>query len=252
MTPKNSGLVGILNEAGLDKKQAMVYLALLEAGEATAQELAVATSVKRPTVYVALEELEELGLVLRTKLKRRTYFSPTDPKKLLEDAKSRAVHLEANLGLLEQIKGMPRKAPRVIFLKSAEGFKRVWRIIFDSGIKEYLIITDPQEMLGFVKKGYITDRIIKKKVELGIKSRQIAAFSEYTKEVVAKDARENRVSKIMPHIYKLPFTTIIFGNNVAFTSTIRENLLIIVESEEFAKTQRSIFEALWQALPERR
>ena len=110
-------------------------------------------------------------------------------------------------------------------------------------------MTDPQEMLGFVRKKYITDTIIKKKVTLNIKSRQLIAFSEYAKEVVRKDKIENRVSKIIPHIYKLPYTTIIFGDTVAFISPAGENVMMLAKSPSFAKTQRAIFELLWSTLP---
>jgi len=103
-------------------------------------------------------------------------------------------------------------------------------------------------MLGFVRKGYITGKIIKEKIKLGIKSRQIIASSEYAKEIIAKDKLENRASKILPHIYKTPFTTIIFGNRVALISSIQENMILIIESAEYAKTQKSIFEALWDRL----
>lgn len=252
MSNETKSLISILAGVGLDKKPAQVYLALLSMGEATAQELARATSIKRPTVYVVLEELEQRGLVLRARANHRTRFSPTNPKKLFEDARAKTARFEASLPLLEQIKSAPQQGPKITFLKGAEGFKRIWKMIFDSGIKEYLIITDPQHMLGFVRKGYLTDRIIKEKIARDVHSRQIAVFSEYAKALVTNDKKENRISKIMPHVYRFPFTTIIFGNSVAFASSPRENLLLIIESEEFAKTQRSVFEALWTLLPERK
>lgn len=99
-------------------------------------------------------------------------------------------------------------------------------------------------MLGFVKKGYITERIIKEKVVGGIHSRQIVSFSEYAKEIIVKDFRENRKFKTLPPGYALPYTKIIFGASVALISPLRENLIFIVESESFAKTELTLFDAL--------
>ena len=54
---------------------------------------------------------------------------------------------------------------------------------------------------------------------------------------------------MLPHTYKLPVTTIIFGDNVALIGPAIENTMLIIESEAYAKSQRSIFEALWDKLP---
>lgn len=153
--------------------------------------------------------------------------------------------------VLAEIKKPKSSRPKVFFFSGDEGFKKIWEKIFSSGIKEYCIITDPREMLGFVKKGYITEKIIKAKIKAGLKSRQIIGFSEYAKEIVAKDASENRISKILPHIYRIPVTKIIFGTSVAFIGPLSEDTMMIVESEAFAKTEQSAFEALWSFLPVR-
>lgn len=248
----DQNLLKILIGVGFPQKHAAVYLALLALGEGTAQDIARASRVKRPTVYTELVELERKGLVKKTKIRKKTYFVAEPPREILRELSARKEKFERNLPLLEAIRHAESSKPRTTFLDGAEGFRHIWQTIFRGGIKEYLIITDPREMLGFVKKRYITNAVIKEKLSRGIKSRQLIAFSEYAKEVLVKDAKENRVSKVIPHIYKIPFTTIIFGNNVAYISPITEDLLMVIESEAFAKTQRALFEALWESLPDRR
>ena len=46
-----------LKQLGLEEKQAKIYLASLELGPDTAQNIAYKASLKRPTTYVILEEL---------------------------------------------------------------------------------------------------------------------------------------------------------------------------------------------------
>jgi len=103
-------------------------------------------------------------------------------------------------------------------------------------------------MLAFVQKGYITKTIIDKKKSLGIKSRQIVASSDYAKKVVAKDAEENRESKLLPHQYPINFTTIIFGKSVAFISPNIQSMLLVIENEDFTESQLALFDALWDSL----
>ncbi|MBI5732583.1 hypothetical protein HY967_01315 [Candidatus Jorgensenbacteria bacterium] len=248
----DSRLLRVLVNIGLGSKQARTYLALLELGEATVQEVASRSGLKRTTLYPIFEELEEHGIVTKTKSAKHTRFLAADPEDVLKTLKGR---LDAFASSLEIFKAVTKKRtpkPRVAYFNGADGFRKIWKTIFNSGIKEYLIITDPREMLGFVRRGYITETVIKEKLRSNIKSRQIVAFSEYMKEVIAKDRAENRVSKVLPHIYKIPFTTIIFGDRVALISPSVENMILIVESQAFAKTQTSLFESLWDMLPERR
>ncbi len=244
----NTIITSILKGIGLSDEQAKIYQALLELGEATVQEVAKKASVKRTSAYYILEQLKAKFIVYETKHRKKTLYVAEKPEELLGDFQKRVARFEKHLEIFKAIENLNIKKPRVYFFEGAEGFKRIWRLLFRSGEKEYLIITDPREMLTFVRKGYITGKIIREKTKLGIKSRQLVAFSEYAKEIIAKDKRENRVSKVIPHIYKIPFTTIIFGNSVALISPYRENLILIIESNDFAKTQRALFEALWDKL----
>lgn len=245
-------LSAVLAAAGLSQKQARVYVALLSLGEATAQELAKEAGIKRPTAYVIIEELKEKQLVFEAKAGLKTVFIAEQPRTLLERVSQAAADFSRLLPELESLQVAPQTKPRIVYLDGPDGFKKIWRLLFMSGQKEYLIMTDPQEMLGFVRKRYITDTIIKQKVALGIKSRQLVAFSEYAKEIVRKDKMENRISKIIPHTYKLPYTTIIFGDTVAFISPAGENVMMVAQSPGFAKTQRAVFELLWATLPDAR
>ena len=244
-------LTKTLTDLGLEPKQAAVYGALLELGEATVVDIAKNTKISRTNLYYILDGLKRLGFVYQTTTKGKTIYLAEDPKEFLDKFRNRVEKFAENIEKLKEVKKISKK-PRIFYFDGAEGFKKVWDFLFKSGVKEYLIMTDPEEMLGFVKKGYITGKIIEEKVRLGIKSRQLVASSLYSREITAKDSEQNRVSKILPHIYKIPFTKIIFGDRVAMISPMVENFIFIVESEAFAKTERSTFEALWNSLPDLR
>lgn len=246
MDPK---LLKLLTDLGLGTKQARVYLALLMLGEATVQEVARRSSVKRTTVYVVLEELRHQGLVHQTKVDKRTYYLAEEPGDLLELYRTKVDRLSNQLSLLNAIRRKSSHRSRVFFFNGEEGFKEIWKMLLKSGVKEYLIITDPREMLHFVRKGYITGKIIREKVRQGIKSRQLIVPSEYAKEIVAKDAKENRVSKVLPYDHPVSYTTIIFEDKVALISPFVEDLILIIDSQKFASSQQALFESLWQVLP---
>lgn len=242
-------LLNALRGIGLSEKAAKVYLAALEFGEATVQALAKEANLKRTTIYYTLEELTRLGALLEIKRHGKTYYAPSPPSDLLKRARERIREFENVAELLEIRKDNAFKKPKIYFLHGSIGFKQIWEKIFTSRAKEYRMITQGENFLDFIKEKYILDEIIKRKKELNISSKQLITDSSYARRIIAKDAKENRVSKLLSPAYKLSFTEIICEDFVAFISPKFQDALLIIENELFAKTRRSLFDVLWNALP---
>lgn len=243
-----SDLTEIVKNLGFTTKSAKIYLAALELGEASVQQLAEKARVKRTTLYYVLDELTESGALIFTKTGKRSYYVPEQPATLLKNAKEKIANFEDSLALLEEKAAYVRRRPRVYFLYGAAGFKQVWDLILNTKEKEYRIVTEGENFLDYAKEKYIVDEIIAKKKRLGVSSRQLITASDYAKKIIAKDAQENRVSKLLPAIYKLPFTEIITESLVAFISPRFSNMIFIVENDAFAKTRKSVFEMLWNSI----
>ena len=240
-------IVETLRKIGLSDKEAAIYLAALELGEASASALAKSSRVKRTTVYSLLDRLLDIGALVKTRHKKQTRYVAEPPSVLLKQAKENLSEFEASLPDLEEYRTSIYQKSRVYYLYGVSGFKQLWDKIFSTEEKEYRIITQGENFLDFVKEKYIINEIIKRKRELGIKSRQLISDSQYAREIVAKDGRENRVSKILPPYYKLPFTEIVCGDFVAFIPPRFEEFIFIIEDSHFAKTRKSLFEILWDS-----
>lgn len=242
-----SKLIQALGIYGLNKKQAKLYLACLGFELVTIQNLAKRSGLRRTTIYSLLEELEKIGLINIVKQKKRTYVTAQSPEVLLEDINKRREKLIKSLPYFKKIKKEPAIFnPKLIFYRGTEGFKNFWRDLLNSGEKEWLISTSGKEFLSFVSESYIVNRIIKEKKRRGIRSRQIITDSHYARGIVKKDKDENRESRIVDPKFPLPAIEIIYGNKVAIISSSFENLLVVIDSGEVAKTHRSYFEMIWQ------
>src|SRR3989344_4759053 len=241
-------LVEITKNLGLNTKAAKIYLAALELGEASVQQLAQKSKIKRTTLYYILDELVESGVLVCTKVGKKIYYVPEQPATLLKNAKEKISNFEESLQLLEEKVGYIKNKPRVYFLYGSAGFKEAWDIILNTKEKEYRIITQGENFLDYVKEKYIIDEIITKKKNLGVRSKQLISDSPYARKIIAKDVRENRVSKILSPIYKLPFTEIITESVVAFISPRFNNMIFIVENDSFSRTRRSVFEILCNSI----
>src|SRR5437899_393424 len=96
-----------LQDLGLSEKEASIYLAALEIGRATADQLAKHAKIKRPTTYVQLESLMKKGLMSTYEEDKKTYFAPESPEllkrflqKQKEELNSKESELDSLLPLL--------------------------------------------------------------------------------------------------------------------------------------------------------
>lgn len=248
MEQKN--LIPVIKNLGMDEKSARIYLACLELGEATVQQIAERAKLKRTTLYYIIDELVERRILFKTLRKKKNYYLAESPANVMVKARQRIAEFEENLASLEEHKRIAYERPRVYYLYGVEGFKEIWERILSSREKEFRIITEGINFLDFVKEKYILEEIIKRKKSSNIRSRQLIVASAYARKIVAKDKEENRVSKMLPYNCKLPFTEIIMHNFVAFISPRFENMLLIVGNESFARSRKNIFEITWNLIPE--
>ena len=64
----------ILKQLNFSNKEIDVYLAALKLSKGTITELAKKSGIKRPTTYVILEKLKDLGLVSLSVQKKKKIF----------------------------------------------------------------------------------------------------------------------------------------------------------------------------------
>src|ERR1035438_9680580 len=75
----------VLNQIGLNVKEASVYLALLELGTATVHPIASKANIKRPTTYLILEDLQRKGMVSVIPREKKVMYTAESPEKLITD-----------------------------------------------------------------------------------------------------------------------------------------------------------------------
>ncbi len=234
-----------LEAFGLEKKEAEIYLAGLELGTTTVLELSRRTQVPRTTLYPILENLRRRGVFRRGKEKKRIVYTAESPASLRTQMTERHEILEKCLPSLELLHGTATGGPGVMFFEGTEGFKKLWRHLYASGVTEYRLITSGIGMLDYVKEPYLIDRVIAGRKERGIKSLQLIPENKDTKKIVERDKEELRESRFLPANVDLPCSVIIFADQVAFITTRRENTMIIVASGDVARTYKTLFDLVW-------
>jgi len=241
-----------LEQIGLRRRQIDLYLTLLQMGEATVQEIARKTKIKRTTVYSILDGLIAKGLAVFIDKGQHRFYYAENPKKVLIYFKDQKQNLENSekkfteiLPELASLYNISATKPKIRFYEGVEGLKQVFEetLLLKSGEEILAIATAAliHEVLGDEwVKNYLARRVAGK-----IHQRAIVEDSPWGREHQKNDRKENRLTRLVPK-EKFPFSNEIniFGNKVMIAS-FKDQIGVIIESADVARTQRAIFELAW-------
>ncbi len=230
---------------GFDEKEASLYLAGIELGEASILELSRLTKLPRTTLYPILESLCRRGYFRLKSLQGRKKFVANQPEMFIKHLADRQEKFRDILPLFDAIKSDARETVGVTIYEGTDGFKQFWQQIFRSGVKEYCLFTTGTQMLDYVKEPYLMKHIIDERLKRSIRSRQLVVETPEARKFVKRDSTELRESRFLPPHTKIPATMLLFGNDVAFITTRKENSVILVTSGDTTVTLRTMFELLW-------
>jgi len=245
--------VKTLQNIGLTEKQAVVYSALLELGEANMTDLAGHAGLKRPTVYLIIDELELLGMVSQITKGKKKMYSAVHPKRIAEILDSRKKQFQEVLPELVAKYGSLQGKPKVQMLEGIEGVRKAYQIAFDlmkENKNEGLWIGN----IGFLEENF-PDMVKSYKDTIGsLKNYTIREINfgdegsiTYTKELKEKNKKYHQGIYINDEGSSGLTDQFIIGNKVIFFSIDKQLFTLIVEGEEIAKSQRFLFDTIWKA-----
>ena len=111
-----------LLQAGLNEKQAKVYLACLELGNAKIPSIAKKAELKRTTVYGLVDELVALGMLSYSTKGKTKLIRAQEPKALLDMLDNKKQALERALPGLQELFGTAHIRPQLQFLKAVKAY----------------------------------------------------------------------------------------------------------------------------------
>jgi sugar-specific transcriptional regulator TrmB len=148
---ENSAVIELeLRKLGLNAKEAKVYLASLELGPTSAQSIAKATGLTRPTTYEIIKKLENKELFAQTKGNKKRFFAAQSPEKILGLLKTQRRELDEKerefIRIISTLESRYSKDKEKIKLFiGAEGIKSLEEIISFSSVSEIMII-NPKDL----------------------------------------------------------------------------------------------------------
>lgn len=239
-------LAETLKQLGMDEKQAKVYLAALELGSATIQELADKSGVKRTSIYNFLDEMKHEGLVSEFEANKKLLIIAADPHSLVKRAERQAEKTKNILPDLMAIFNQPGEKSKVRYFEGTDGIIKAYDDMLITG--EDIYAYSDLEKLASVMTERMWDWPIKR-AALGIRFHGIAKAGPWSKFSMARNKEELREMKLIEDV---DFETEIniYGNKVAMVSFRRPYACVIIEDRAIVQTLRSAWKLLWVHLPE--
>ena len=233
----------LLQKLGFSENETKVYLAALELGTSSAQDIGDKALVKRTTAYSVLGYLINRGVMGKTKIKGKARFVAEPPERLLLLTKEIEQGIKTSLPELEAIYNKNQIKPKITFYEGIEGIKNV----FEDTLRE-----KPKEILMWLTDDYFKDLqqysadYIKERVKLDMHARRIApAGSIWIRQNKKHDAQELSETIAVPSdMMSIGIEVNVYNNKLAFMN-FREKIGIIIESKAIADAMRQAYELSW-------
>ena len=238
-----------LKKIGLSEREAKVYLAALELGKASIQDVAKKAGINRTTTYLMIDSLMKKGLVYTIKSGKRTLFAADSPEHLLQILEKKKDVISSQMKeieeLMPQLKSVYNLSPAKPVIRFFEGrgvSEMINADILESGTREILDIYDADFLRELISE-HESKEFYKKRVAAGIKYRGLYTRTLGPFKSDLELAEERYISKKLFPLYS---AILIYGNRIGMSS-LRGNIIgVIIESEEIANTMKSVFELAWQ------
>ncbi len=234
----------VLNQTGLNQKQAGVYLALLELGTASVQLIAAKAGLKRPTTYLILDELQQKGIVSIIPRAKKALYTAESPEKLIYDLRKKEELLKSTMPNLLALFNAKKEKPNVQLFEGKEGVKQIYQKIYSAnevwffGTPADALKVDPETLVQFLKRAQ----------EINLTVRDVMGYSkenlEYAK-IATKD--KNYQARFLPNEKNFLTDNAIFGDTVVFFSFRPTIFAVSITSKEISHAIKILFEFAWES-----
>ena len=235
----------LLTSLGLSKLETRIYMAGLELGPTSVQEISKKANVSRTASYEAIESLQKRGLVSSFMRSKKRFFVSEDPERAAGHFRDQIEYMTKQI--VDFDKAIPElklmgggELPAVRFYEGREAIYSLFHDMAEVKPKTFDEVSNLDDVYDLLDTPYIDE--VRKVVDPSkIKTRILHRGQ------LRRTGREHvEFCELLPELGNFHGDIWIYGNRVAFASFIGKVMAVIIESQEFADTARVLFEAAWR------
>lgn len=236
--------IDLIKKIGFSDKEAKVYLALVELGQADVTDIAKHSGLKRSIIYVVLDDLVERGYVVLDLKEKVNRYTAIDPQKVFYNVKSVFNDFEQALPSLQAVYNKKAKKPKISYFEGKKGVMSVYRQIDQAG--DALVITSYARMAKYMKNEV-------KRFFRSFKNRSIPFQAKNLIPNTPEDIRLGKIlqkygqeTRVIPDKQNLFMDFVLFDGKLAITSLSDQLFVVVIESEPLFKSMKIVFEMAWR------
>ena len=241
-------LSNVLQKIGLNEKEALVYITLLQLSESTALAVSTKSGIKRSTVYTVFETLTERGLVSKIYNGVKKKFVAETPHKLEELLQRQTNLLKNHLPDFLELHSLPNSEQSVQVYEGTEGLKNG----LNTALKDlkngddYFVIANIEELLNIIPEFFQDFAIRRSRYNINLKT--ILQDGPKTQDYVkwAKKHTKEQI-KVIPAESNLTANIVITSHRVIMPHLKPFVGAVIIENQQAVSTHQKIFEMLWNS-----
>lgn len=239
----------ILHNIGLSASEISVYQALLE-GAVRAKEIMNVTGEKRPTVYYALQGLEQRGLVSKTGKEHGSLFQIESLERLQVLAEQKVQKQEELLADVESLISsyVPKHAASTIHVSHFDSLESIKSAIMYSVYaknKKIYTIVPKQNFFSDVGPDFIKRYVLEKK-RRGVATKALWEHmpkSSVIREYYTDDSEARNMPKELRGDFET--TTFIYDDKVLHIGPKKELYAVLIQSNSYQKSMKALFDMAW-------
>ncbi len=234
----------MLTKLGLTDTETRMYLAMLQLGPESVQNIARKAGVSRTAAYDLIDTLQSKGLASTFQKGKKKFFSAEDPDKLDDYFKGRMSEMKGQLDVLKRL--MPELRvmsvgggrPRVRFYTGEQGLRALFRDV--SSVKS-------DELLEVVNVDTVYEQLDE---TLLMDLRKTEHFKHVPLRVLIHGMPRNVASGAKVRVLEKAFGSFqgsiwVYADRVAMINLLGDIETVIIEQQIFADTMRVMFNAAW-------
>ncbi len=234
----------LFTSLGLSSLETKVYLAALQLGPTSVQEIAKKAKISRTAAYQAIEDMQKQGMFSSFERGKKRFFVAEDPEAAVAVFKQKMVRMSEELNSLERI--LPEikmmaggERPAVRFY---EGEEAIRALFIDKAKCEppfLLEVANYNDIYTFLDEKLHDEA---KKMS-DAKRTKIRILHLGTPKTPNPDIQ---FCPLLPELGEFHGDIWIYGNRVAFVTFVGKPVTVIIESKPFFDTAKVLFEAAWR------
>ena len=233
----------LLKSLGFSDSESVIYLASLEMGPSSVQDIAKKAGVSRVTTYAVIESLSSQGLMSSVEKGKKHLFVAEAPERVVSFIQSKMKDMEATLKEVESsindLKLLQRgEKPIVKLFEGAEGRK---------AIEDDMLLTRPDQIDEF---GNFDDAMrIHPPAERAPFHTEFAKIKPKRHLMMFLSKEHNPVSRTpqqrvlaIPEQYNFHGDVMVYKNKIALSTFEGKQISVLIESSTLADTLRALMD----------